>query len=190
MSKALRITLPETLTPRQAKVADALSAVIEAADIQAGDALHIFRMLGEQLPLEEEDAAGAFERVRLRSIGVEEDLRRLEGGGLSDAEFAKRLGVRSRETVRKYREKGLIFAWEKDSRNLRYPAWQIHEGRLLPGLAGVLAILTAQKRGAFSIGNYFLSESEELGGRRPLDLLREGRLDDVKAHAERNDVGA
>ena len=121
---------------------------------------------------------------------MEEELRQLEGGGLSDAEFAKRLGVSSRETVRKYREKGLIFAWAKDSRNLRYPAWQVHEGRLLPGLAEVLVILTSRKRGAFSIANYFLSESEELGGRRPLDLLREGRLDDVKAHAERNDVGA
>jgi len=190
MSKALRIAYPDTLSPRQAKVADALSAVIEAADLGARDALHIFRVLGEQLPLEEDDANGAFERVRLRSIGVEEELRQLEGGGLSDAEFAKRLGVGSRETVRKYREKGWLFAWEKDSRNLRYPAWQVHEGRLLPGLAEVLAILHHQKRGSFSIANYFLSESEELGGRRPLDLLREGRLGDVKAHAERNDVGA
>lgn len=190
MSRTVRVALPEILPPRQAKVANALSAVIEAANIGARDALHIFRLLGEQLPLDEGDASGAFERVRLRSIGVEEELRQMEGGGLSDAEFAKRLGVSSRETVRKYREKGVIFAWAKDSRNLRYPAWQIHEGRLLPGLAEVLTILHRQKRGAFSIANYFLSKSEELGGCRPLDVLREGRLDDVKAHAERNDIGA
>ena len=190
MAKAFPMASPETLPPRQAKLANALSAVVEAADISPRDVLHIFRLLGERLRLDEKDAPSAFERVRLRSIGVEDELRQLEGGGLSDAAFAKRLGVSSRETVRKYREKGLIFAWEKDSRNLRYPAWQIHEGRLLPGLAEVLAILTSQEHSAFSIVNYFLSESEELGGSRPLDLLREGRLDEVKAHAERNDVGA
>ena len=180
----------ETLPPRQAKVADALSAVIEAAELGSKDALHIFRVLGERLPVDEDDRDTAFERVRLRSIGVEEDLRQSEGGGLSDAEFAKRLGVKSRETVRNYREKGLIFAWEKDSRNWRYPAWQVHEGRLLPGLAEVLGILNRQKRSPFALANYFLSESEPLDDRRPLDLLRENRVEEVKAHAERyGDIG-
>ena len=42
------------------------------------------------------------------------------------AEFAAHLGVRSRETIRQYREKGRIFGWLKDSRSHRYPAWQIY----------------------------------------------------------------
>ena len=35
-------------------------------------------------------------------------IRGAEGGGLSDSEFAAGMGVRSRETIRQYREKGLI----------------------------------------------------------------------------------
>lgn len=190
MSKALRADA-DFLPPRQAKVADAVTAVLAAAELGSRDALRVLRVLGERLPVDEDDRDAAFERVRLRSIGVEEELRNLEGGGLSDAEFAKGLGVSSRETVRNYREKGLIFAWEKDSRNLRYPAWQIHDGRLLAGLADVLSILNRQKRSALAIANYFLSESEDLDNSRPLDLLRENRTEEVKAHAERyGDIGA
>jgi DNA-binding transcriptional regulator YiaG len=173
------------------KVVNALTAVIEAAELATQDALHLLLVTGEKLPVDQKDQNAAFERVRLRSLGVVEEVRDMEGGGLSDAEFAARLGVSARETVRNYREKGRIFAWEKDARNLRYPAWQIHDGGLLPGLTEVLAALTKHGRSAFAIANYFLSESEELGGKRPLDLLRAKRAEEVKAHAERyGSIGA
>lgn len=175
----------EKLPARQRKVVNALTAVIEAAELATQDALHLLLVTGEKLPVDEKDQSAALARVRLRSLGAEEEVRDLEGGGLSDAEFAARLGVRARETVRNYREKGWIFAWEKDARNLRYPAWQIHDSGLLPGLAEVLAALAKHGRSAFAIANYFLSESEELGGKRPLDLLRANRVEEVKAHAER-----
>lgn len=186
MARPLTLDPPETLPPRQMKVVNALTAVIEAAELAPPDALHLLRVTAEKLPVAQTDQNAAFERVRLRSLGVEQEVRDLEGGGLSDAEFAARLGVSARETVRNYREKGRIFAWEKDARNLRYPAWQIHGGRLLPGLAEILAVLTRQRRSAFAIANYFLSESEELDGKRPLDLLRANHIAEVKAHAERH----
>ncbi len=183
---AQSLTYDEPLPDRRRKVAAALTAVLEAAELSTPDALNLLLLTAENLPADRADEHSAYQRVRLRSLGVEEEVREMEGGGLSDAEFAARLGVSARETVRNYREKGRIFALAKDTRNLRYPAWQIHDGELLPGLRDVLAALNQQQRSAFAIANYFLSESEELGGKRPLDLLRAKRVAEVKAHAERH----
>jgi transcriptional regulator with XRE-family HTH domain len=173
------------LAPHEEKVVNALAAVLEAGQIAGVQALRLLRAAGERVPAPVDDRAAAFERVRVRSMGVEDELRTLEGGGLSDAEFARKLGLSSRETIRAYRERGAIFAWEKGTRNLRYPAWQIHEHALLPGLAEVLAILREKGLSPLGLINYFLSESEELDGARPLDLLRQKRIDEVTAHARR-----
>ncbi len=131
-----------------------------------------------------------FKRVRLRSLGAGEELRNAEGGGLSDSEFAARLGLRSRETIRQHCKNGRIFGWLKDSRS-RYPAWQIYQKELLPGLAQVLAVLKAEELHALAVISYFLTPSYGLGEHRPLDLLREGKVADVVADAGRyGDIGA
>ena len=135
-------------------------------------------------------ADAAFERVRLRSLGAGDELRNAEGGGLSDAEFAARLELRSRETIHQYREKGRIFSW-LDSRSHHYPAWQIYQKELLPGLAQVLAVLKAKELHPLAMISYFLTPSYGLGERRPLDMLREGKVADVVSDAERyGDIGA
>lgn len=130
--------------------------------------------------------------MRLRSLGADDELREAEGGGLSDAEFAARIGLRSRETIRKYREKGWIFGWLKDTRSYRYPAWQIHCKKLLPGLAKVLAVFKEKELfHPLSIIGYFLTPSDALEDARPLDLLRKGAIDQVLADANRyGDMGA
>ena len=132
----------------------------------------------------------AFERVLLRSLGADAELRDAEGGGLSDAEFAERMGLGSRETIRQYRQKGRIFGWLKGSRSYRYPAWQIHRKELLPGLAEVLAVLREKGLHSLSIIGYFLTPSDGLDDVRPLDLLRESKIDQVVADAQRyGDIG-
>ena len=174
-----------TLAPREEKVANAVAAILAAAEMVGAQALQVLRAAGERVPVMLDDRAAAFERVRVRSLGVEDELREMEGGGISDAEFAQRLGLGSRETIRAYRSKGAIFAWEKGARNLRYPAWQIHKQTLLPGLADVLNILREKDTSALGIINYFLSECDELEGARPLDLLREKRIAEVTTHTRR-----
>jgi hypothetical protein len=177
--------------PKLAKIVAAVNALFAAADLAPVDSFRVLRSVGEALPVNPDDAALAFEKVRLRSHGVEDEIRTAEGGGISDAQFAKQLGLKSRETVRGYRQSGQIFAWEKGTRNLQYPAWQIHAHKLLPGLADVLAILGRRELTPLAIANYFLSESEELDGKRPLDLLRENRVEDVIQHARRyGEIGA
>lgn len=169
------------------RIAAAIRTVLSVSRLPAKSQIEILRDVGEAIPTGDIDEDTAFEQVRLRSLGAEDELRKLEGGGLPDAAFAKRAGI-SRETVRKYREKGKLIAWQKDSRNLRYPAWQAHQGGLLPGLAAVLEVLAPHQMTPLALVDYFLSESEELDGARPLDLLRENRTAEVVAHAGRYGV--
>jgi hypothetical protein len=181
----------ETLTPNEERLAAALQAVISAAGADEGEALRVMRTIGEGIEIPTDAADEAFERVLLRSLGADSELRNAEGGGLSDIEFAARLGLNSRETVRQYREKGRIFAWRKDTRSYRYPAWQIHHSQLLPGLSEVLTVLKGKQLEAFPIISYFLTPSDDLEGARPLDLLRNASVEEVLADARRyGDIGS
>jgi hypothetical protein len=140
--------------------------------------------VSEAIKLPELLPAAAFERVRLRSLGADDELRNAEGGGLSDAEFAALLGIKSREIIPQYRKTNRIFGWLKDLRSYRYPAWQIHRGRLLPGLEMIIEILTNKELEPLAMISYFLTPSSDLDA-RPLDLLRKGRVEEVVADAER-----
>jgi len=177
-------------TPEAARLANALSAVIAASPVDAIEALRAMREVGEEIEIPPGNTDAAFERVRLRSVGVDNELREAEGGGLSDAQFAHSLGIKSRETIRKYRESRRIFGFRKGVRAYRYPAWQIHEGELLSGLGEVIAILAGKKLQPLSIISYFLTPSTDLDEARPLDVLRKGRVEDVVADAKRyGDIG-
>jgi hypothetical protein len=181
----------ERLAPKEERLGQALFAMIVAADVHGKEALRVIRAIGEMIEIAPDSEEEAFERVRLRSLGAGAELRDAEGGGLSDMEFATALGLSSRETIRQYREKGLIFAWRKDLRTYRYPAWQIHRKQLLAGLAEVLQVLKEKHLEALSILGYFLTPSDGLDGVRPLDLLREGEVSEVMADARRyGDIGA
>jgi nucleoid DNA-binding protein len=181
----------EMLTPNEERLAVALQAVISATGADGGEALRVMRTIGEGIELPTDAADEAFERVRLRSLGADVELWNAEGGGLSDIEFATRLGLGSRETVRQYREKGRIFAWRKDMRSYRYPAWQIHGKQLLRGLSEVLGVLKEKQLEPPSIISYFLTPSDDLDNARPLDLLRDGKVVEVVADAKRyGDIGS
>jgi nucleoid DNA-binding protein len=181
----------ERLAPNEERLAVALSAMISAAGVHGKEALRVIRTIGETIEIPSDAEEEAFERVRLRSLGADAELRDAEGGGLSDMEFATGMGLSARETVRQYREKGRIFAWRKDLRSYRYPAWQIHRKQLLPGLSEVLAVLREKPLEPLSIVGYFLTPSDDLDDARPLDLLREGKVAEVVADAKRyGDIGS
>ncbi len=101
-----------------------------------------------------------------------------EGGALSVSAFARGLGA-SRQAIANYREKGMVIAVPRGSEKQSvYPAWQIHEGRLLPNLDKVLAALDI----ATPLGKvlFFITKSSAFDGARPLDVLRQGRKDDIE----------
>lgn len=167
------------------KLEQAITALLAVAHVSASAKLGVLRRAAESVAVLPDNIDAAFERVKLRSVGIESEIHHLEGGGLSDLEFAAKLGIRSRETIHAYREQGRLFAWRNDARTLRYPAWQIHKGALLPGLAEVLSVLAPRRMSPLAIADFFLSESDELDGNRPLDLLRKNRIEAVLAHAAR-----
>jgi len=105
-----------------------------------------------------------------RGLEARQQLAEAEGGSLSSEEAARLLGI-SKTAVLKRLEAGRLLA-------ARFPRWQFDDrGRVLVGLEEVLAILNQDERlDAWGQILFFLQEKGSFGSRRPLDLLRHGRL--------------
>jgi hypothetical protein len=169
---------------------NAIQSLLSGYGLAGSTALSVLRGVGERIVGAEPEPAAAFEQIRLRSLGAERDLLAEEGGTVSDADFAKLLGVKSRQTVHNYRDAGKIIAVARGSRNFQYPSWQVKSGELLPGLDQVLDILRPNTS-PIGLVIFFLTPAEALEGKRPLDLLRKSKVDEVLEHAKRyGDVGS
>ncbi|WP_371810247.1 helix-turn-helix domain-containing protein [Ruegeria sp. HKCCD8929] len=95
---------------------------------------------------------------------------------ISVSEAAARLKL-SRTTVYDWVDKGILLAWRGTKRGLTIPAEQIlGEGRVLDGLNDVVEAI-----GDAEIAWEYLSTETTFGGRiaRPIDLLKDGQIDDV-----------
>ena len=113
-----------------------------------------------------------------RGLEARQQLAEAVGGSLSSEEAARLLGI-SKTAVLKRLEAGRLLAWREERlQAARFPRWQFDDrGRVLAGLEEVLAILNQDERlDAWGQILFFLQEKGSLGSRRPLDLLRQGRL--------------
>jgi hypothetical protein len=115
-----------------------------------------------------------------RGIPARQKLLEAEGGGLSAEAAARHLGISKAAILKRY-QKGKLLAWREERQNaVRFPVWQFREGQVLPGMEETLAALDAGSRlDDFGRILFFLSNMGFLGGERPLDLLRESRLNKV-----------
>lgn len=116
-----------------------------------------------------------------RGLATRQQLVEAEGGSLSSEEVARSLGI-SRTVVLKRLEAGRLIAWREGGKHAaRFPRWQFdRHGRVLAGLEMVLKTLNrCQRLDAWANVLFFLQAQNSLKGKRPLDLLREGRLEDV-----------
>jgi hypothetical protein len=98
-----------------------------------------------------------------------------EGGTLSGGEVAKLSGV-TRQAIDKQRRAHKLFAL-RVGKAWRYPAWQFADGQPLPGLDTILGALRGTSQ--WSVAAFLLGRNVRLRGRRPLDLLRGGKVDPV-----------
>jgi hypothetical protein len=115
--------------------------------------------------------------ARLRGKGAMREVLGQEGGALTASQAAEVLGI-SRQAVDKRRKGGQLLALTLPRRGLLYPAWQFNEtGATLHGFVEVLEALGDDDEWAQA--RFFLNGNDRLGGRRPLDALREGDLDAV-----------
>jgi hypothetical protein len=120
-------------------------------------------------------------RAHVRGIEARQQLAEAEGGSLSSENTARLLQI-SKTAVLKRLDAGRLLAWREERlQAARFPRWQFDlHGRVLAGLEEVLAILNQDDRlDAWGKILFFLSEKSDLEGRRPLDLLRGGKLGEV-----------
>jgi len=109
------------------------------------------------------------------------ELQTAEGGAWTGAELEQLFGLKPATLHRRRKEHRVIF-WRDARHEFHYPRWQFTEtGALLPGVQGVLQTFRSQDE--WRVMRYFLGQRKQLGGRRPLDLLRSGEVDKVLAHA-------
>lgn len=122
-----------------------------------------------------------FELAVARGMEVRQKMKEAEGGSLSSEEVVRVLRI-SKTAVLKRLEAGRLLAWREERlRAARFPRWQFDEhGQVLPGLTEVLNCLN-QDTGLDIWGKilFFLQTKTNLGGKRPLDLLREGKVKQV-----------
>jgi hypothetical protein len=128
----------------------------------------------------------ALATARTRGTAVKEALV-ADPDMLNTAAIARLLGM-SEEGVRLKRKRHEILGLECAKRGIRYPAWQVLEGRqLLPALPRLFAMLGDDP---WRLLRFLQQHHSELGGDRALDALRHGRVDRVLAAAENTATGA
>lgn len=111
---------------------------------------------------------------------VRQQLAVAEGGSISTAQAARLLGASKATALRRWRTHRLV-GW-RQGKAVRFPVWQFAGDKLLPGIEEVLQVF--QSSDHWRVMVYFLGNRRSLAGRRPLDLLREGKVAEVMAHAK------
>lgn len=111
-----------------------------------------------------------------RGTATKQALLRSEGGVLTAENFADQLGL-SRSDL----DDLSLFRLDVDG-NPVYPAFQLSGAGLLPGIEQVVRAFTIED--PWMCVNFMLTGDARLDRHRPIDLLREGRIDAVVAAAQ------
>jgi hypothetical protein len=123
--------------------------------------------------------------ARARGAAVQKELL-ADPEMLNTAGIANLLGM-SEEGVRLKRKRHEILGLEFAKRGIRYPAWQVLEGRqLVPALPRLFAMLGDDPWRLF---RFLQQHHGELGGDRALEALRHGKVNGVLAAAENAATG-
>jgi hypothetical protein len=110
------------------------------------------------------------------------EMQAAEGGAWTGPELEGGHFQLTPATLHRRRKEHRIIYWRDARHNFHYPKWQFTPGgALLPGIQEVLAVF--RSRDEWRIMSYFLGKRPQLGDLRPLDLLRQGEVETVLAHA-------
>ncbi len=150
-------------------------AVAASTNVQA-----VLRVLEAPEMVDRTDPEQTLVGARTRGLEARQQLLDAEGGAWTVDQVASHLGL-SRQAVDKRRKAGKLLALTVGRRGYLYPSWQFVRHGVLPGWETILRGLAAHDPWAQVI--FMLSPSDRLGDQRPLDALRDGRIDEVKAAA-------
>lgn len=118
--------------------------------------------------------------AKIRGLKLQAEILDAEGGCVFSSEFAKLVGMTA-AGVDKARRAGALVAFPRGQAKYAYPIWQIHEGAVLRGLKEALRLMGDESM--FAKAHFFLNANSRLYGKRPLDVLRSGSIDEVLAAA-------
>ncbi|AFY91124.1 hypothetical protein [Chroococcidiopsis thermalis] len=121
-------------------------------------------------------AADPLERARLRGIAARERLLNAEGGPLTISQVEQLLGI-SRQAIHKRCSKSKLIALTTSKRGYLFPRWQFAENGILSGLESVLAAL--DESDPWMQAAFILNPNIWLDGASPLEMLRQGKIEDV-----------
>lgn len=113
--------------------------------------------------------------AKLRGALQKQRLLETEGGVIGPTEVGKLLGI-SRQAVGQRRSTGKLLG-VSSAGGFVYPIWQFTDGETVEGFEEVLAALA--EHDAWMKVVFFLNHNQALGGQRPLDELRRGRVEPV-----------
>jgi hypothetical protein len=117
-------------------------------------------------------------RAHVRGLAARQQLAEAEGGSWSSEEVARLLDI-SKTAVLKRLASGRLLAWREERlQAARFPRWQFDaHGQVLAGLEEVLEVLDRDPRlDAWAKMLFFVQARRSVDDRRPLDLLRDGRV--------------
>jgi hypothetical protein len=170
------------LSKRHRTAASELVPIIDrfAAKFDPLDAVRIFvTVIVEELERRPKPRTGLASALA-RGALAREDLKQREGGSLSAEEARRLLGLSKESVLKRYRNARLLGWREARQDAVRFPAWQFDVTRadsLLAGTSEVLSILRcSMELDDWGRILFFFNPRTSLGGKRPLDLLREGQV--------------
>lgn len=138
----------------------------------------LFRSLRDAVAIGTEiepDAPDPLTDAFLRGAERKRELLKADGGALTARQLADHLAI-TQQGIGKKRDRNLIF-WLEAGDGYLYPAFQIGPDGLLPGIREVLDAFTIDD--PWMRVNFMLTGDYRLGGARPIDVLREGRIEEV-----------
>jgi hypothetical protein len=121
-----------------------------------------------------------FVAAKFRGLKRKQQMLEVAGGAMTSEQVAEVLGI-SRQAVDKRRAANQLLALTQGRRGYSYPSFQFEDGKTISGLEEVLAELKDLDPWMQMV--FFTSPHERLGGGTPLEQLRKGSVNEVKAAA-------
>ncbi|MGO9203954.1 MAG: hypothetical protein ACLQM8_25825 [Limisphaerales bacterium] len=181
--KGGKVKLPAA---KQAVVDEFTTVIRRHRDQARGELARLFELAFVFTLGGSESREDKLKRAHLRGLDARQQLAEAEGGSWSSEEVARLLQI-SKTAVLKRLAAGRLLAWREERlQAARFPRWQFDEhGHVLDGLEEAVQTLNEDERlDGWGKILFFLQEKPSLGGRRPLDLLRERKLKEVRAAAQ------
>jgi hypothetical protein len=157
---------------------DADAEIATSALGQPSDYTLLLELLSAPSVLEQVRADDPLGPARLRWLRDRDRLLAAEGGAVPISTVMEILHLQSRQAIQQRRARGKLLGLPLGGRTYLYPVWQFDgHGDVLPGLRETLATLADLD--PWGQAAYLLSGEPRLGGLRPLDALRAGRIAEV-----------